>query len=110
MKIEEPATLNRAWKGIGMGTRWHGLSGRLRGFGQREDGLVTVEWLAVAGAVVFGGITVVWLTMNGLENSGQNIGNTVASCHAVPAQLRGQAMADCVHAQNGSQGQGGRGP
>lgn len=83
------------------GRAGNGLLGRTRGFGQRQDGLVTVEWLALAGAVVIGGITVVWLTLSGLQNSGQSIGNTIASCHQMPSQLRGQAMANCVHAQNG---------
>ena len=87
-----------------MRARRHCLSGWLRGFGRHEDGLVTVEWLAVAGTVVIGGITAVWLTLNNLQNTGAGISNTVSSCHAIPAQLRGQAMAACVHAQNGGQG------
>ena len=68
---------------------------------QHEGGLVTVERVALAGAVVIGGITVVWLTLNGLQNAGQSVGNTVASCNQVPSQLSGQAMANCIHAQNG---------
>ena len=85
-----------------MGVRRRGLFAGVRHFVHYEDGLVTVEWVALCGCVTIGGIAAIWLALTPLETTGQSIGNEVASCHAMPSQLRGQAMADCVHAQNAS--------
>ena len=39
----------------------------MRRFLREEEGLVTVEWVALASAVVVGGITLVWLVITNLE-------------------------------------------
>jgi Flp pilus assembly pilin Flp len=54
---------------------------RLRKFATAENGLVTVEWVALASAVVVGGITLVWLVGNNLKAPANSLGtevNTVA--------------------------------
>jgi hypothetical protein len=60
-----------------MATTFERIFRCLRGFGANESGLSTVEWSALAGAVVIGGIFVVWLTMNSLKAPSQTIANTV---------------------------------
>ncbi len=39
-------------------------------FWRGESGLVTVEWVALAAAVVVGGITLVWLVVSNVEKNG----------------------------------------
>ena len=61
------------------------LRSGLRSFIKSEDGLVTVEWVALAAAVVVGGITLVWLVMNNLKAPANTIGsqiNTAASAQS----------------------------
>jgi hypothetical protein len=52
-------------------------------FARDDRGLVTVEWVALAAAVVVGGITLVWLVINHVKtNDGALIGtgiNTTAN-------------------------------
>jgi len=62
----------------------------LRSFGRDEGGLVTVEWVALAGAVVIGGITVVWLVMNNLQTPANAVGNNITTCESFAAQHTGQ--------------------
>jgi hypothetical protein len=52
----------------------------LGGFFASEDGLVTVEWVALAGALAIGAITVGWLVLNSLKFPANNIGNQLSSC------------------------------
>jgi Flp pilus assembly pilin Flp len=61
----------------------------LRGFAGNERGLVTVEWVALAGAVVIGGITVVWIVMNNLQTPASSIGSNITSCETSAAQNSG---------------------
>jgi Flp pilus assembly pilin Flp len=64
--------------------------GFLRQFAKAEEGLVTVEWVALAGAVVIGGITVVWIVMNNLQTPANNIGSNITSCETSAAQNSGE--------------------
>ena len=58
-------------------------------FTNNELGLVTVEWVALAGAVVIGGITVVWIVMNNLQTPAQAVGSNITTCEASAAQNSG---------------------
>lgn len=52
-----------------------------RKFAATEDGLVTVEWVALASAVVVGGVTVAWLVGSNLKAPANSLGtqiNTIA--------------------------------
>lgn len=62
---------------------------RLRTFLRDQSGLVTVEWVALAGAVVIGGITVVWIVMNNLQTPANAIGSNITSCEAYAAANSG---------------------
>ncbi|MBN9587534.1 MAG: hypothetical protein BGN85_05655 [Alphaproteobacteria bacterium 64-11] len=64
-------------------------TGFLRGFLRSEDGLVTVEWVALAGALVIGSITVGWLMMNGLAVPAQNVDAAISSCASTAAANSG---------------------
>ena len=61
----------------------------LRHFGANESGLVTVEWVALAGAVLIGGITVAWLVLNGLQTPANNVGTNLTSCESIAAANSG---------------------
>lgn len=61
------------------------ISKFLRRFAKAEEGLVTVEWVALAGAVVIGGITVVWIVMNNLQTPANSIGSNITSCESYAA-------------------------
>ncbi|MDE2184290.1 MAG: hypothetical protein KGJ78_14815 [Alphaproteobacteria bacterium] len=56
------------------------IRAHLGGFVTSEDGLVTVEWVALAGALAIGAITVGWIVLNGLKTPANNIGNNLSSC------------------------------
>jgi hypothetical protein len=46
----------------------------------REDlGLVTLEWVALAAAVVVGGITLVWLVVSNVEKSAPKVGTGISN-------------------------------
>lgn len=59
------------------------------GFLGAEDGLVTVEWVALAGSLAIGAITVGWLILNGLKDPANSIGNTLSTCQATAASSGG---------------------
>ena len=61
----------------------------LRGFLSSENGLVTVEWVALAGAVVIGGITVAWMVLNNLQTPAKGIGSNITACETYAAQHSG---------------------
>jgi len=67
----------------------------VQGFLKAEEGLVTVEWVALAGALVIGAITVGWIVMNGLTTQGTNVDNTVTSCSNSAAANKG-STAGCT--------------
>jgi hypothetical protein len=58
-------------------------------FARLQDGLVTVEWVALAGAVVIGGITVVWIIENGLKTPAQSAGTRLTACESYAASHSG---------------------
>ena len=70
-------------------SKYRGLKGWVRSFGRDEGGLVTVEWVALAGAVVIGGITVVWLVMNNLQTPASNVGSNLTACESFAASHSG---------------------
>lgn len=49
----------------------------MRKFLRREDGLVTVEWVALAAAVVVGGIAIIWTVMDSLKTPAAGIASTI---------------------------------
>jgi len=49
----------------------------LRRFARAQDGLVTVEWVSLAAAVVVGGITLVWLVVTHLETPAGSVGSQI---------------------------------
>lgn len=61
----------------------------MKRFFSSEEGLVTVEWVALAGAVVIGGITVVWIVMNNLQTPANSIGSNITSCESYAASHSG---------------------
>lgn len=67
-------------------------SGWLRGlrrFGRSEEGAVTVEWVALAGAVLIGAIAVVWIVMNNLKTPASATGSNLTACEIYAAQHSG---------------------
>lgn len=55
---------------------------RLRGLIKRNDGLVTVEWVALAAAMLVGAVSIGWLVAINLKAPSNQIGtriNTVAT-------------------------------
>jgi len=55
----------------------HRTGADLRGFWASEDGLVTVEWVALAGAIIIGAIAVGWLVMRSLSAPANAIGSQI---------------------------------
>jgi Flp pilus assembly pilin Flp len=53
----------------------------IRKFMRREDGLVTIEWVALAAAVVVGGIAVVWVVMDQAGGVAKGVGATIGSAN-----------------------------
>jgi len=63
--------------------------GVLRNFVKQEDGVVTIEWVALGGAILIGAIAVGWLVLNGLQTPASNIGTNLNSCEAIAASTSG---------------------
>jgi hypothetical protein len=51
--------------------------------------MVTTEWVALAGAVVIGGITAIWFVMNTLNTPANSVAAKVTPCEAYAAQHSG---------------------
>lgn len=51
----------------------------VRDFFRAEDGLVTVEWVALASALVVGAIAVGWLVMQNLQTPANAIGTNITT-------------------------------
>ena len=61
------------------------LAARLGRFGKQDDGLVTVEWIAIAAAVVIGGVALVWTLYNQLApGPGSAISSTITGIANTP--------------------------
>jgi hypothetical protein len=58
---------------------YKGILTGLRRFMRADDGLVTVEWVAIAAAVVAGAVTVAWLVMTDLKTPAGTIGTGITS-------------------------------
>ncbi len=60
------------------------LAAGFRRFTKREDGLVTVEWIAIAAAVVIGGVALVWTLYNQLGSPGSAISSKISTVANTP--------------------------
>lgn len=49
----------------------------LEAFANDEDGMVTVEWVAISAAVVVGGIALAWAVLESLDPVATSIGGTL---------------------------------
>jgi hypothetical protein len=67
---------------------------RLAAFFVAEDGLVTVEWVALAGSLLIGAITVGWLVESNMQPSASSISNTLTACEQA-AKNAGGSTAGC---------------
>jgi hypothetical protein len=65
------------------------LVSKISGFWRADEGLVTTEWVALAGAVVIGGIAVVWLVLNSLQPQASTVGANLGSCESIAASTSG---------------------
>ena len=72
-----------------------------RRFFRDEGGLVTVEWVAVAGAVAIAGITIVWIAMNNIQSDASDSGGDISACGAWAAAHHG-STAGCTHGHHGN--------
>jgi Flp pilus assembly pilin Flp len=68
------------WKGKSMNLK----TGFLSRLVKREDGLVTVEWVALAAAMVVGAVTVGWLVLGNLGGPANKIGSQLNSVATSP--------------------------
>ena len=59
---------------ISRSSRW------LRTFGRSDRGVVAVEWMAIAGAVVIGGIFVAWYLTNSLNTPASSVSGNLSDC------------------------------
>ena len=51
----------------------------LHNFARREDGLVTVEWVALTASMVIAAIVVSYTVMHNTNGQAQNVGNGITS-------------------------------
>ena len=63
------------------------MTNLLRDFLRREDGLVTVEWVALAAAIVVGAITIGYLIMNNIRTSANLVGTGVTNAASQTTSL-----------------------
>ena len=80
---------NAADTGSRVESWWGDVKNLLRKFVKGQDGLVTVEWVALAGAVVIGGITVAWMVMNNLKTPASAVGSRLTACETYAASHSG---------------------
>ena len=59
--------------------------GWLHDFAKDQGGVVTAEWVALAGAVLIGAITVGWIVLNSLQSPASSIGSNIATCESLAA-------------------------
>jgi hypothetical protein len=62
---------------FGKGSRMKTKSGFLSRLIKREDGLVTVEWVALAAAMVVGAVTIGYLVLSNLQAPANSIGKGI---------------------------------
>jgi hypothetical protein len=68
--------------------------GVLRNFSIEEHGVVTVEWVALAGAVVVGAIAIGWIVLNSLKAPASTITSGLTQCESLAASQSG-AVTGC---------------
>ena len=56
---------------------WGFARANLRRFRQDEDGAMTVEWVAIAAAVVVGAVALTWSVLAGLDPVADAIGSSL---------------------------------
>jgi len=61
----------------------------LRRFAREENGVVTIEYVALGGAVLIGAITVGWIILNSLQAPGSTIGTNITNCETSAAKTSG---------------------
>lgn len=61
----------------------------VRRFANAENGVVTIEWVALGGAVLVGAITIGWLVLNTLKAPASSVGSNIASCESLAASTQG---------------------
>ena len=61
----------------------------LKRFFSSEDGEVTIEWVALAGAVVIGGITIAWIVLNNLQTPANSVSSKLTACETDAASHSG---------------------
>ena len=57
----------------------------LHAFHRDERGVVTIEYVALGGAVLIGAITVGWLVLNSLQQPSSTIGTNITNCETSAA-------------------------
>ncbi len=63
--------------------------GVLRNFSLEDHGVVSIEWVALAGAVVIGAIAIGWIVLNNLKPAASTITSGLTSCEAIAAGASG---------------------
>ncbi len=63
--------------------------GVLRSFSLEDRGVVTVEWVALAGAVVVGAIAIGWIVLNSLKAPASTITSGLTTCESLAANQNG---------------------
>lgn len=57
---------------------------RMFGFARSEDGVVTVEWVALAAAMVIGAVTVGWLVFGQVKTQSNSVGQPISNVANTP--------------------------
>ena len=64
-------------------------------FAKEQSGVVTAEWVALAGAVLIGAITVGWIVLNSLQTPASSIGSNITSCESIAAAASQGTTTSC---------------
>ena len=61
------------------------LTRKIRRFGKEDDGAMTVEWTAIAAAVVIGAVAITYQVLDGLDPVAETIGSSLSNVASPPA-------------------------
>lgn len=61
----------------------------LKAFWNKEDGLVTVEWVALASALVVGAIAIGWLVLGQLKTPASAVANDISTTNTAQQSKNG---------------------
>ena len=50
---------------------------RFASFAREDKGLVTVEWVALAAAMVIGAVAIAWIALTSVETQSNTVGSTI---------------------------------